>query len=113
MKYCGWVILADKFGPLASRPAKSTDTTRRLCHALLDCWKPFDAPKALVAHTVKGQGVSFMADDNRWHYTRLNAETFAAALAELSSMLTAARTHAKRIFQFLVAAAQADPRSCC
>ena len=44
---------------------------------------PGSRPRALVAHTVKGQGVSFMAGDNRWHYTRLNAETYARALAEL------------------------------
>jgi transketolase len=39
-------------------------------------------PKALVAHTIKGKGVSFMEDDNRWHYTRLDAKTYAAALRE-------------------------------
>lgn len=42
-------------------------------------------PRALVAHTVKGKGVSFMEEDNRWHYTRLNADTRAAALAELQT----------------------------
>ncbi len=41
-------------------------------------------PKALVAHTVKGKGVSFMEHNNIWHYTRLNADTYAQALAELS-----------------------------
>lgn len=40
-------------------------------------------PKAIVAHTVKGKGVSFMENQNLWHYTRLNADTFAAAMAEL------------------------------
>ena len=25
-------------------------------------------PVALIAHTVKGKGVSFMEDDNNWHY---------------------------------------------
>ena len=30
------------------------------------------ATRRVVAHTVKGKGVSFMEDDNRWHYTRLN-----------------------------------------
>ena len=25
-------------------------------------------PIAVVAHTVKGKGVSFMEDDNNWHY---------------------------------------------
>lgn len=40
-------------------------------------------PKALVAHTVKGKGVSFMEHENIWHYTRLNEDTFQSALAEL------------------------------
>jgi transketolase len=51
--------------------------------AELTAW-PGTAPRAVVAHTVKGHGVSFMADDNRWHYTRLTGETYRAALAELS-----------------------------
>jgi transketolase len=40
-------------------------------------------PKAVVARTVKGKGVSFMEGNNRWHYTRLTGETYSAALAEL------------------------------
>ncbi len=41
------------------------------------------SPKALVAHTIKGKGVSFMESDNRWHYTRLDKETFGAACRQL------------------------------
>lgn len=41
-------------------------------------------PRAIIAETVKGCGVSFMAGDNRWHYTRLTPETFEAAMAELA-----------------------------
>jgi transketolase len=40
-------------------------------------------PKAIVARTVKGQGVSFMAANNAWHYTRLTDETYKAAMKEL------------------------------
>lgn len=40
-------------------------------------------PKALIARTVKGKGVPFMESDNRWHYTRLNPQTFAEAIAAL------------------------------
>jgi len=40
-------------------------------------------PKALIAQTVKGKGVPFMESDNRWHYTRLNAQTFAEAIDAL------------------------------
>lgn len=40
-------------------------------------------PKALIARTMKGKGVSFMESDNSWHYTRLNAQTFAEAIDSL------------------------------
>ena len=38
-------------------------------------------PRAIIAHTVKGKGVSFMEDDNNWHYRiPTSAEVFAAKL---------------------------------
>lgn len=40
-------------------------------------------PKAIVAKTVKGKGISFMEADNRWHYTRLTPENYAAVIREL------------------------------
>lgn len=40
-------------------------------------------PLAIVAHTIKGRGVSFMEDDNNWHYRIPNAEELAAAREEL------------------------------
>jgi transketolase len=42
-------------------------------------------PKAIVANTVKGKGVSFMEHNNAWHYTRLSPDTYQAALAELET----------------------------
>jgi transketolase len=42
-------------------------------------------PKAIVARTVKGKGVSFMENQNAWHYTRLNEETYHAALREVEA----------------------------
>ncbi len=41
-------------------------------------------PRALVARTVKGKGVSFMENDNIWHYTRLTEDTFKMAMEEVS-----------------------------
>ena len=38
------------------------------------------APKALIAKTVKGKGVPFMENNNIWHYTRLNSQTYEDAL---------------------------------
>jgi transketolase len=43
-------------------------------------------PSVIVAHTVKGKGVSFMEDDNNWHYRTPNAQELAAALAELEQV---------------------------
>lgn len=42
------------------------------------------APKALIAKTVKGKGVPFMEHNNMWHYTRLDTETYAQALAAVA-----------------------------
>ena len=40
-------------------------------------------PVAIIANTVKGRGVSFMEDDNNWHYRSPDAGEAAAALREL------------------------------
>lgn len=40
-------------------------------------------PTAIIAHTVKGKGASFMEDDNNWHYRIPNAEEVARAKQEL------------------------------
>ncbi len=44
-----------------------------------------DGPACLVAHTVKGRGVSFMAGDNHWHGVAPSAEERARAVAELEA----------------------------
>lgn len=40
-------------------------------------------PIAFIAHTIKGKGVSFMEDDNNWHYRAPTADEVAAARKEL------------------------------
>ena len=40
-------------------------------------------PVAIVAHTVKGKGVSFMEDDNNWHYRSPSSDEVAKARREL------------------------------
>jgi transketolase len=42
-----------------------------------------DRPRAIIAHTVKGKGVSFMEDDNNWHYRVPTAEEVEKARKEL------------------------------
>lgn len=40
-------------------------------------------PTVLIANTVKGKGVSFMENENLWHYSHVNQETLEKALIEL------------------------------
>jgi transketolase len=40
-------------------------------------------PTAIIAHTVKGKGISFMEDDNNWHYRIPTDEELAKAKVEL------------------------------
>lgn len=54
--------------------------------ALISAFAEFqcgDQPMAIVAHTIKGRGVSFMEDDNNWHYRIPTAEEVEMAKAEL------------------------------
>lgn len=45
--------------------------------------QPQGAPAVVIAHTVKGRGVSFMEGDFGWHMGVPTAEQFATAMAEL------------------------------
>jgi len=48
---------------------------------------PFEEgrPSCVIAHTVKGKGVSFMENELLWHYRSPQEEEFEAALAELEA----------------------------
>jgi len=53
-----------------------------LYHAFL--LPPVDGkPKAIIAQTVKGKGVSFMENNNEWHHNRLTKAHYDQALQEL------------------------------
>jgi transketolase len=43
-----------------------------------------ESPKALIAKTIKGKGVPFMENNNIWHYTRLDPETYAQAISAVN-----------------------------
>ena len=42
-----------------------------------------DKPSLIIAHTVKGKGVSFMEDNNNWHYRIPNKSEYEMAISEL------------------------------
>lgn len=47
--------------------------------------KPDGRPHAVIAHTTKGKGVSFMEGSVLWHYRSPQGEEYEAALAELEA----------------------------
>jgi transketolase len=42
-------------------------------------------PVAVIARTIKGKGVSFMEDDNNWHYRVPSVEEYERAMTELNA----------------------------
>lgn len=44
---------------------------------------PDGRPRAIIAHTIKGRGASFIEDDNNWHYRSPSAEEIRRAAVEL------------------------------
>ena len=43
-------------------------------------------PTALIAHTVKGKGVSFMENKMEWHYLPMTAEQYQMAVEEANRL---------------------------
>jgi transketolase len=54
-----------------------------VCAALSRAPDGTGRPRVIVAHTVKGKGVSFMEDDNNWHYRIPTADEVRQARIEL------------------------------
>ena len=46
--------------------------------------KKKNKPKIIIAHTIKGKGVSFMENNNLWHYKNPNLSDLKKALAEIN-----------------------------
>ncbi|MCY2993387.1 MAG: transketolase [Planctomycetota bacterium] len=76
--------LADKWAAFGWRVTEvdghDVDALRR---ALTQRAQAAEGPACIIAHTVKGRGVSFMEDDNNWHYRIPTAEEVEAVRAEL------------------------------
>ncbi len=55
--------------------------------ALLEAFSNIDhhagRPTVIVAHTIKGKGVSFIENNNNWHHAGISQEQLACALGEL------------------------------
>ena len=40
-------------------------------------------PTCIIAHTIKGKGVSFMENKNIWHYKKINEKELKTAILEI------------------------------
>lgn len=57
----------------------------QICAALATDTISEGKPKCIVAHTNKGQGISFMSDNVAWHHKVPNEEQYKQAMAELEA----------------------------
>ena len=58
------------------------------CEALLQAFDEADKserPTCIVAHTIKGKGISFMENDNYWHHSFMSEKQYNQAIEELKS----------------------------
>jgi transketolase len=57
-------------------------SVREIFDALYPRPRILDTPYVVIAHTIKGKGVSFMENNREWHHGRLSKSQYAAAVAE-------------------------------
>jgi transketolase len=48
---------------------------------------PTDKPKIIIANTIKGKGVSYMENNNKWHYQTPTGELFDQAMKDLKKKI--------------------------
>lgn len=75
--------LADKWRAFGWSPCEIDGHDLGAVIEALALSEPDCRPRAVIAHTVKGKGVSFMEDDNNWHYRIPTADEVLAARREL------------------------------
>lgn len=74
--------LADKFQAFGF---KVSEVDGHNCHALYYALREEvqEKPLAIIAHTVKGKGVSFMENKKEWHHAVLSLQQYEQAISEL------------------------------
>lgn len=79
--------LKDKFSAFGFETLEVDGHDETAIHAAITQLKSSEltSPKAIIAKTVKGKGVPFMENNNMWHYTRLNVDTYAQAIAAVTT----------------------------
>lgn len=57
--------------------------TRQVINALESALQVEDGPVAIIAHTIKGKGISFMENKHQWHGAAIDHEAYDLAMKEL------------------------------
>lgn len=60
---------------------------RKLSEAMEKALTAADRPPCIILDTIKGEGISFMAGDYKWHYGAMDDEKYAAATRDLGDHL--------------------------
>jgi len=66
------------------------------------CRQATDQPRAVIAHTIKGKGISFMENVPLWHYRIPNEEELEIALQELKMTKEELGNYEKCIFRNII-----------
>ncbi len=78
--------LADKFSAFGCETLKCDGHNEQALNTVINKLISVEdgKPKAIIARTVKGKGISFMENNNIWHYKKLNKGTYEKALEEVT-----------------------------
>ena len=78
--------IADKFSAFGWEPISCNGhDIAEICNAIDTLKESEGKPKVVLAHTVKGKGVSFMEGKNIWHGKLIGDEDYRRAMAELEA----------------------------
>lgn len=81
--------LAEKFRSFGWNVIEVQDGNN--CAQLLEAYQQAAAykgkPTAVISHTIKGKGVSYMENEKSWHHGVMNAEQYAQAIQEVEEVL--------------------------
>ncbi|MBI1281531.1 MAG: transketolase [Anaerolineaceae bacterium] len=86
--------LADKFRAFGMAVCECDGNSTSDLSAVFD-QLPFEPmkPNLIIAHTVKGKGISFMEDAVQWHHKVPNDDEYAIALQELDTAIAELKAH--------------------
>lgn len=81
--------LADKFKDFGFYviEVKDGNNCEQLVNAYEEAKKIKGMPSAIIAHTVKGKGVSFMENEASWHHGAMSQEQYEIAVKEIEEVL--------------------------